>query len=101
MKDNLSKKEIESSFNRFFDLLFENKNAKNIGQELERGNPDLDNKIKQSSLNKFKEVLPFIKNLIDLKTIEDYYSNYGKRDLFKESIEEFIGLNKLKTILKG
>ena len=90
MKKYLNKKQIEDTFKRFLELLWETKNGKNIAQELERDNPELDYEIKNAAVQKFIQEFPIVKKYLDEKQIEEYYKNYGQRSVFKESYYEII-----------
>lgn len=82
MKKHLTKKQIQLVFERFLQLLWDNKSGKNIAQELERDNPDLDMKIKMAAVNYLLKEFPYLKKIYDkwTKKIEDYYKQYGIRE---------------------
>ena len=84
----LNRKEIELTFERFLELLWETKNGKNIAQELERDNPQLDYEIKKAAVEKFIDNFKFLKNKLDNNLIDEYYKNYGKKSLLKEILLE-------------
>ena len=84
----LNRKEIEFTFERFLELLWETKNGKNIAQELERDNPQLDYEIKKAAVEKFIDNFKFLKNKLDNNLIDEYYKNYGKKSLLKEILLE-------------
>jgi len=88
MKKYLSKKQIQLVFQRLLQLLWENKNGKNIAQELERDNPELDMKIKMAGVNYMLKEFPYLKKEFDKwqKKIEDYYNQYGMRESLIEII---------------
>ena len=93
IKKYFTKKQIEEIFIDFQKLLWENKSGRNIGQELERDNPDLDYSIKKAAIDKFIEKFPYLEKLIDENMIDNYYKNYGQRgSAFKEAYFEILNL---------
>jgi len=95
LKKYASKDQIIKTFERFTQLLYENKDGKNIGQELERGNAKLDYEIKNGAISYFIKEFPYLEKYLDEKMVKTYYDNYGARELgelFKESLIEVKGL---------
>jgi hypothetical protein len=91
MRKYLNHKQIQLIIDRFVQLLWEGKDKqgewKNVAQELERDDPELDQQIKMAGveyLRKYfpKEVENSLKNY--QKHIDNYYKHYGKGD--RESI---------------
>ena len=91
MKKYFNKKQVELTFERFYEILWEHKGSKNIAQELEKGNPELDFQLKDSAVNKFIEYFPFAEKMIDKKYVDEFYQNYGnQRGAFKEAFIEIL-----------
>jgi len=80
IKTYMNKKQQETIFKRFLDLLFQNKPGKNIAQELEVNNPELDYKIKVNAVEYFVNKISTLKSLYEKykPEIDRYYSQYGK-----------------------
>ena len=84
MKKFLNKKQIKATHDRYIELLWGFKGAR--GQELERGNPELDFQIKSSGYQRFIKELGMPDRTLDYA--ETYYSGYGKRN--RKSFREYL-----------
>jgi len=91
MKKYLDDKQKELAISRMFELFWDNKNGKNIAQEIDRDNPAEDEKVKMGIINYLEKEFPDITKKIYKEwesKINDYYNNYGKgKDLFKRAVQ--------------
>jgi len=80
MKKYFDEEKNKLAFYRFLELLWDN-DEKNIAQELERDNPELDYQIKINSVNYLLKEFSFLKNEYEkwLSKIDSYYKKYGLR----------------------
>jgi len=91
MKKYLTKEQVFLAINRLFELFWDNKGGKNIGQEIDRDDPAEDEKVKMNAINYIRKIFPDItekvyNNWKDI--INDYYNNYGKgRNIFKQAMQ--------------
>ena len=100
IKKYLNKKQQETFFKRFLDLLFQNKPGKNIGQELEVQNPELDYHIKIKAVNYLVKKISSLNSIYEKykPEIDRYYAQYGKtrgriteNSKIKVSFKAFLG----------
>ena len=91
MKKYLNEKQIKLAIERMFELFWDNKDGKNIAQEIDRDNPAEDEKVKMSTINFLRKYFPHIVDEVYKEwkdKINDYYNNYGKgKDLFKRAMQ--------------
>ena len=86
MKRFLNKKQIMETHDRYIELLFGY--AKERGQELEVGNPQLDFEVKIAGYQKLVKSLGLKDQ--SSKFIDSYYKDYGQRGKLRESFRQYL-----------
>lgn len=81
-----SVKQQEMIIKRFFELLWDSKDGRNLAQELEKNNPELDFKIKDGAYSYLEDNFSIAKKIrkANQDGIERYYKQYARGD--KESL---------------
>jgi hypothetical protein len=88
IKKYLNKKQQKDVLNRFLELLWDCKENKNIAQELERDNTELDYQIKNAAVSYLIKQLKLAIPKEWENKMKCYYDNYGKGRKIKSAIKQ-------------